>query len=947
MASLSGGGCAVQADESGGGGAVQADLGSDRAKKQAMLSKRKEQQKQWQQRYRDQTKVLVAQAREFLPHVPASKRMTEMVLLEELAVIVRAVKARQSGQAPSGKGLVGQSSPPVGVQGAGLRVGGKGLAVAPAFPAAAGTTAASGAGNAELTDALVAALRHLQDPLFIVVKETPAGRGAGGRDLCVLSPIAGAAHAAGDANYERSAGGSGQTLYSILRELRVGDGLSKVVHPQDLKTLLGCCDAASLGWGKKCCLRLRKARAASKEGGGAAGEITCTFEICFMSSGAQRTVGIWIMGPRPRAGLGAAGGHSELMQVLQGSALQPPLVACNNQVLEDLRLWAVGGGALGKMGTSAGVGATTVGGGNMLMNAAHPQPLQQMSSSGHLQPSLLASRQHSIQQICPPSSMRGMALPHTAPLWSAPPFLLRGGGTDPSRSVLDVLTALPVSAAGGGELTSLVGGDSKTKDQKQMPVTAAVNQAPGDGRDVSDVAKLLAGMRAGLRSKESKVRRAGTGTDGEGGEEHCQSSLVSSKPASAALNGQGDGFNWGSWQVCEQDAVLKDQLARQEQAQTGSQTNLEEEVVGKGGEVMSNIRCSLRDFEIITVSPRLRRRLDRKWYQCVGQALNQLVHPEYGKALFCYLRGGDGGKPRNEACGAGPAQAEGAEPLFLDRQCGGAVAEGSGDRQGLAVLLIVEAEEEADGNAAGTDDGKGQRNKARPCKLRSGARLCFVEATITIINRYNDAAPEVMSRQVGGQAGGSGEARECVELQVVWHEKTLAAGSERGAAGDGAADASQNSTPDPPVDPTWARGVFQAKHDAGGSAGVAVTDDVPPDVLGCWGVFRFNRQRSSDDWFVPMRAALVCLLLSRTLEREGEGCVCACACMCVCVCVYVRVCVEYISRHNVMVDELCAMYVCMHACMYVCMHASMYVCMYVCMHACMYVCMYVCMYLKR
>ena len=177
--------------------------------------------------------------------------------------------------------------------------------MAPASLAAAGTTAASGAGNAELTDALVAALRHLQDPLFIVVKETPAGRGAGGRDLCVLSPIAGAAHAAGDANHERSAGGSGQTLYSILRELRVGDGLSKVVHPQDLKTLLGCCDAASLGRGKKCCLRLRKARTAGKEGGGAGGELEVDPGTTNATWKPRRCNPDWVAGRGPKEGFRA------------------------------------------------------------------------------------------------------------------------------------------------------------------------------------------------------------------------------------------------------------------------------------------------------------------------------------------------------------------------------------------------------------------------------------------------------------------------------------------------------------------------------------------------------------------------------------------------------------------------------------------------------------------
>lgn len=66
----------------------------DAGVKADMLRRRKEQQKQWQQRYRDQTKYLTARARSFLPSPAPGHFYTEADLLVDLAAAVRDAKAK-------------------------------------------------------------------------------------------------------------------------------------------------------------------------------------------------------------------------------------------------------------------------------------------------------------------------------------------------------------------------------------------------------------------------------------------------------------------------------------------------------------------------------------------------------------------------------------------------------------------------------------------------------------------------------------------------------------------------------------------------------------------------------------------------------------------------------------------------------------------------------------
>jgi len=65
------------------------------AKKAEALQRRKEQQKQWQQRYRDQTKYLTSQVLPFLPGPKTPGCLyTEVELLEDLLAVVKDVKAK-------------------------------------------------------------------------------------------------------------------------------------------------------------------------------------------------------------------------------------------------------------------------------------------------------------------------------------------------------------------------------------------------------------------------------------------------------------------------------------------------------------------------------------------------------------------------------------------------------------------------------------------------------------------------------------------------------------------------------------------------------------------------------------------------------------------------------------------------------------------------------------
>ena len=62
--------------------------------KAEIMLRRREQQKQWQQRYRDQTKYLTSRVLPFLPALSAGKTYSETDLLEKLVAAVRGAKAK-------------------------------------------------------------------------------------------------------------------------------------------------------------------------------------------------------------------------------------------------------------------------------------------------------------------------------------------------------------------------------------------------------------------------------------------------------------------------------------------------------------------------------------------------------------------------------------------------------------------------------------------------------------------------------------------------------------------------------------------------------------------------------------------------------------------------------------------------------------------------------------
>jgi hypothetical protein len=84
--------------------------------KAEILLRRREQQKQWQQRYRDQTKYLTSRVLPFLPALSAGKTYSETDLLEKLVAAVRGAKAKLSfiGEdgGDGGGGIVGANPVP-------------------------------------------------------------------------------------------------------------------------------------------------------------------------------------------------------------------------------------------------------------------------------------------------------------------------------------------------------------------------------------------------------------------------------------------------------------------------------------------------------------------------------------------------------------------------------------------------------------------------------------------------------------------------------------------------------------------------------------------------------------------------------------------------------------------------------------------------------------------
>jgi hypothetical protein len=118
--------------------------------KAEMLLRRREQQKQWQQRYRDQTKYLTSCVLPFLPALSAGKTYSETELLEKLVVAVRAAKAKLSFTGEDGGG------------------GGKGIAGAK--PVESGTSGLTNASNVD-QDAMISGIGKSVDPVFVLASK--------------------------------------------------------------------------------------------------------------------------------------------------------------------------------------------------------------------------------------------------------------------------------------------------------------------------------------------------------------------------------------------------------------------------------------------------------------------------------------------------------------------------------------------------------------------------------------------------------------------------------------------------------------------------------------------------------------------------------------------------------------------------------------------------------
>ena len=121
-------------------------LAVEASDKAEILRRRREQQKQWQQRYRDQTKYLTSRVLPFLPRLAAGKMYPETELLEKLVDAVKAAKAKPSGTSEAGGS---ESAKRAGAGALGLTFGsavdthavvsGLGLSVDPLFVLGSGT----------------------------------------------------------------------------------------------------------------------------------------------------------------------------------------------------------------------------------------------------------------------------------------------------------------------------------------------------------------------------------------------------------------------------------------------------------------------------------------------------------------------------------------------------------------------------------------------------------------------------------------------------------------------------------------------------------------------------------------------------------------------------------------------------------------------------------------
>lgn len=124
--------------------------GPETGSKAEILLRRREQQKQWQQRYRDQTKYLTSRVLPFLPAMSAGKTYSETDLLEKLVAAVRGAKAKLS--------FIGED----GGDGGGGIVG--------ANPVESGT---SGLANASIVDqdAMISGIGKSVDPVFVLASK--------------------------------------------------------------------------------------------------------------------------------------------------------------------------------------------------------------------------------------------------------------------------------------------------------------------------------------------------------------------------------------------------------------------------------------------------------------------------------------------------------------------------------------------------------------------------------------------------------------------------------------------------------------------------------------------------------------------------------------------------------------------------------------------------------
>ena len=136
------------------------------AVKADMLLRRKEQQNQWQQRYRDQTKYLTARARSFLPSPAPGHFYTEADLLVDLAAAVRDAKAKAAVKGESaGASSRGGSGSGGDMASSGGGGGGSGGAFAKG--------AASGLmyGSEVDSETMVSGLGRSVDPMFVLVNK--------------------------------------------------------------------------------------------------------------------------------------------------------------------------------------------------------------------------------------------------------------------------------------------------------------------------------------------------------------------------------------------------------------------------------------------------------------------------------------------------------------------------------------------------------------------------------------------------------------------------------------------------------------------------------------------------------------------------------------------------------------------------------------------------------